>query len=143
MGSSTPMGRKAGQSHSSCLLHPLLLQADKALVHHIHRQVLIGQRCFNLIQDGGTNWGQSRGRGPSVLGSGASPACSDRRWTQQWHLPRSAATGLPLVTTNSYLLRDWSSSYPTGWRVERVAVWTSTMTTNSEAKQNTASSFHC
>lgn len=53
----------------------------------------------------------------------------------QQHPPRSAATGLPLVTTNSYLLRDWSSSHPTGWRLERVAAWTSTTTANSVATQ--------
>lgn len=128
---------------SECLLHPLFLEADEALVDHIHRQILVGQSSFHLVQDSGAHWEQERGRGArggqhkAGERRSSSRSCSSERQHPQPHPPRSAATGLPLVTTNSYLLRDWSSSHPTGWRLERVAVWTSTMTANSVATQNT------
>lgn len=122
-----------------CLLHPLLLEADEALVHHAHRQVLVGQSGFHLIQDGGANWEQGRvvSMGLREAASALSSPLTVLKGRPAWrHPPRSAATGLPLVTTNSYLLRDWSPSQPAGWRPDRGAGWASTTTANSVATQS-------
>lgn len=135
------------RSHAAeCLLHPLFLEADEALVNHIHRQILVGQSCFHLIQDGWADWGRAgRSRGGLVSTGSKQPhpthrlLLSFRHREPAWqHPPRSAATGLPLVTTNSYFLRDWSPSHPIGWRLERAAGWTSTTTANSVTAQTAA-----
>lgn len=125
------------------LLHPLFLEADEALVDHVHRQILVGQSCFHFTQDGGASWGQvGHGGGVSTGRAGAasappSPLARGRAGPAQRCPPRSAATALPLVTTNSCLLRDGSSSQPAGCRLERAAVCTSTTTANSAATQDT------
>lgn len=98
---------------------------------------------FRMVGPTGNREGHSRwGSGSQHRKGGTLPLpllfwC---RQPPQKHPPRSAATGLPLVTTNSYLLRDWSSSHPTRGRLEGTAVWTSTMTANSVAIQTHCSS---
>lgn len=46
-------------------IHPLLLQADKALIHNIYRKVLVGQGSFDLVQDCRANY-SIRKRGKRV-----------------------------------------------------------------------------
>ena len=136
-----PREQDSRSRDSACLLHPLFLEAHEALVHHVHGQVLVGQSSLHLIQNGGANWERGReGQHQESLSAAPQypPAHSGMRQPAQRHSPRSAATGLPLVTTNSYLLRGCSPSHPTAWRLERVAVWTSTTTANSGATQT-----HC
>lgn len=38
------------------LLHPFLLQANKALIHNIYGKVLVGQGSFDLVQDCRANY---------------------------------------------------------------------------------------
>lgn len=113
----TPVRKQPQGLTRVCLLHPLFLEADEALVHHTHRQVLVGQCRFHLIQDGGANWEQGWvvSIGEREAASAFPTPLTAVKGRPAWqHPPRSAATGLPLVTTNSYLLRDWSSSHPAG-----------------------------
>ena len=55
-----PRKQDSRSRDSACLLHPLFLEAHEALVHHVHRQVLVGQSSLHLIQDGGADWERGR-----------------------------------------------------------------------------------
>lgn len=94
---------------------------------------------FRMVGPTGNREGNHRwGRRVSPGGEAHSLSQSRGAGAAQKHPPRSAATALPLVTTNSYLLRYWSSSHPAGGRLAGAAVWTSTTTANSAAIQT-----HC
>lgn len=65
------------------LLHPLFLEADEALVNHIHRQILIGQSSFHLVQDGRAHWEEGRGRvtgGVSMTGGVSAAGGVSAQW---------------------------------------------------------------
>ena len=75
----------------ACLLHPLLLEADEALVDHVHRQILVGQSRFHFTQDGGASWGQvGHSWGVSTGRAGAASALPPARSPGR-EQPRSAA----------------------------------------------------